>query len=111
MNDSYLITQDDIQPAVEALNLPSAKALADMLHVTYRSLIGNPGEPLSIPRQMSIECLLRRAGQWEQFCRLRTLSPEDRQRAKEAEGYRCIICSQCVTRLRIGDAPRKLGGR
>lgn len=85
------ITPDDVPLAMHLLMVSSTAEFAKILGITERSLRDGP---MAIWRQMSIECLLRRDGKWEEFCKRRgTPIPP------VVTGYHCVICSQCVDKL------------
>lgn len=92
------ITYDDIPLAMKLLGIATTKEFAGQLGITTRSLTSRIHEPMQQWRQMSIECLLRRAGRWTEFCRARGMIA-NRPPHGGLTGYRCIICSQCIERL------------
>ena len=100
------ITQKDIPIAMKLLEVSTPGGFAKMLGITERSLRDGP---MAIWRQMSIECLLRRAGKWEEFCDLRGATPSTGHDKPIVTGYHCIVCSQCVEHIHRVPPPKRPG--
>ena len=96
------ITHEHIPLAMKLLGISTHKESAEQLGISTRSLMSNIDEPMQPWRQMSIECLLRRAGQWVTFCKARGLTPPRTPRVG-VHGYRCVVCSKCLERLSDAD--------
>ncbi|WP_147822896.1 hypothetical protein [Aeromonas hydrophila] len=96
MTENTNITHSDIPMAMQALGISEVKDFAEQLGVTARSLSNDAHKPMTVWRQMSIECLLRRADKWELFCQLRG---DPVQHKEPLSGERCVICHKCLAIL------------